>query len=108
MKRKYVIGVSPLTKAQEETFVSYLRDAKVAWWHWIKGMWLVSDRRGSLSASVIRDKLREISNGTRCMVMEVTDKTPWAGAGPKVGDKNMFKWMRETWNAEDDDSGDGR
>lgn len=105
MTRKFAVGVSVMTKAQEEAFVSYLKERRVAWWHWIKGMWLVVDRRDSLSAKEIRDKLKEISHGGRSLVMEVGDGSAWAGSGPKLDGKSMFKWMHETWSKADDGEG---
>ena len=105
MARKYAVGLSSLTPEQQKELIAFFKESRVAWWHWIPGMWLIVDRRRQLSPKAIRDKLREIAPSARSMVIEVKGKNSWAGSGPKLDEKNMFSWIRETWNKYDDGSG---
>jgi len=102
MTRRFVVGVSGMSKMQQTAFIEYLRSTRVAWWHWIDDMWLVVDRSGDLHVRKIRDKLRDISGPRRSLVIEVRHLGSWAGFGPSADDKNMFEWIRSTWKRPDD------
>jgi hypothetical protein len=44
MRRRYIVAVSGLTKDDEKLFLDFLKEKRLAWWHWIDGFWpLVSE-----------------------------------------------------------------
>jgi hypothetical protein len=93
MTRRYVVAVEEMTKPQEEEFLAYIRSERMGWWHWISNFWLLIDRHDAVTASAIRDKLREISEPSRCLVMQV-DHITWSGMR---NDPKMFEWIKSTW-----------
>lgn len=95
--KKFVVAINPLTEEQSNQITNLFRH-EYGWWHWIEGFWLVVDLRDTLTAKWIRDQVQEIAPKARTLVLEVTTPTRnWAGWGPSTPEKNMFKWIRETW-----------
>lgn len=99
MRRRYIVAVSGLTKDDEKLFLDFLKEKKLAWWHWIDGFWLLLDRRDAVSAVSLRDKLHELSSSRRSLVLEVGEDVTWAGFGPSK--QGMFRWIKETWKKKD-------
>ncbi|MGA2645754.1 MAG: hypothetical protein ABSF15_13660 [Candidatus Sulfotelmatobacter sp.] len=97
MKKRFVVGLASSTPQQEEAFKESL--LPLAWWHWVKTMWLIIDEDGILTAADLRDKVKECYPGVFSMVLELrSDGTDtWAGFGPKSEQKNMFTWMKNVW-----------
>jgi hypothetical protein len=93
MTRRYAVAVEGMTKQQEEEFIAYLREERMPWWHWIENVWLLVDRRDTITASAIRDKLRDIAHPHRCLVMQVEPKS-WSGVRD---DEKMFNWLKLVW-----------
>lgn len=97
MKTRFVIAVGPITEAQSEQISNLFRD-RYGWWHWIDGFWLVIDSTDTLTASWIRDQLDVILPGVRKLVLRVENTGNWAGFGPTAEDRDMFHWIRTTWD----------
>lgn len=98
MKKRFIICIDKSTKEQDLFFIEYLKTNKVAWWHWLSNTWLVSNTSGQLTASGLRDKLKEIFTGEHTLVFEITaTNDTWAGFGPQSDSKNMFAWLKTNW-----------
>jgi hypothetical protein len=90
------------TATQNEQFRSYLKGLKVGWWHWLSNCWLVTDSLDlpDLSASALRDKVKNVYGGINCLVLELrgeSDNDTWSGLGPKTEKKDMFRWLHDNW-----------
>lgn len=96
MSKMFVVGINNMTNDEAKQFINYIRDQKLAWWHWINNFWLLVDAYDTMSCSEIRDKLNLISHGKRNLVLEVSPKT-WSGFGPNSANKDMFKWIKNQW-----------
>ena len=98
MKKRYIVCIDNSNKEQDESFIAYIKEYGLGWWHWLSNVWLIVDKNGKLSAGEIRDKLRLIYVGEHTMVIEMrANGDTWAGFGPKSDDKNMFEWMKKNW-----------
>lgn len=98
MKKRFVICINDATKAQEEAFISFIRDHNLSWWHWLSNLWLLSDKEGKLTAAQIRDELKTIFYNKQNLVLEITnEKDTWAGFGPNTDERNMFTWLKKNW-----------
>jgi hypothetical protein len=101
MKRRYIVLLDEATKEQDDQLRNYIKENGLGWWHWLSNSWLLSDPRGTLSASEIRDKINEIYDGVHTIVIELyKGGDTWAGFGPKTEKKDMFRWFHETWKAD--------
>jgi hypothetical protein len=98
MKKRYVVLVEEATKAQDDAFLSWVREEKIGWWHWMSSAWLLSDSKGRFSAGEIRNKLKETHGTATTLVLELRNGgDTWAGYGPKRGEKSMFDWIKKAW-----------
>jgi len=95
MKRRYIVAVSGLSTDDEEKFLEFIKEKKLAWWHWIKGFWLIVDRRGQVNVTMLRDQLRRLASSRRGLVLEIPKDVTWAGFGPVK--EGMFEWIKKTW-----------
>lgn len=99
MRKKYIVAVDDATEDQRKEFKKYIKSTSCGWWHWISNFWLLTDPDGEFSCSEIRDKVKEYFPGLNCLVIEISNEgDTWSGFGPKGDDKNMFRWVRETWD----------
>jgi len=98
MKKRFVVLLDASSDKQDELFLAWLKEKNVGWWHWLTNSWLISNNRGHLTASEIRDKARDIY-GCNNFVIELqgTDDT-WSGFGPNADKRNMFEWIRDNWS----------
>jgi len=97
MKKRYVVAIDTGTKEQNDAFVKLLRERGLGWWHWLTNCWLITDSRGQLSASELRDKVQSTFQ-CNCLVLELRDgDDTWAGYGPQTEKRDMFKWLKENW-----------
>lgn len=94
--RKFSVAVERMSKEEQQAFVKFCRSKKLGWWHWIENFWLIVDNTDTLSVAEIRDKIREITGGTPCVVLAVREAGSWAGTKRKNKD-NMFDWVRKNW-----------
>ncbi len=97
MKRKFIVAAQGLTKSEQRDFISYLRAQKVAWWHWISGVWLIVDQGDQIELEDMRSHLRKTS-ASRAIAIEVGGDKEWAGFGPSGNGKDMFQWLHDAWD----------
>jgi hypothetical protein len=103
MKTRFVVsmGVPP---AQQSGFTEYLNQLRnihgwgFGWWHWLPGVWLITDVSGNFTAASLRDAIQKMFPDTESVVLELRqDGTDtWAAFGPKPP-KNMLTWLHENW-----------
>ncbi len=96
MKKRFLVAVSSVTSSDQEKINDLFRD-KYGWWHWIDGFWLVIDSKGELTPEVISNMINDAKPNARRLVMEINDWESWFGYGPNSEEKNMFRWLKETW-----------
>ena len=98
MKKRFVVMIETSSKEQNDSFLEWIKEERLGWWHWFQNVWLLSNSRGHLSASDIRDKLKEFYGTANTLVLELrgADDT-WSGRGPKNEKRNMFKWIKSNW-----------
>lgn len=98
MKKRFVVALDSHTDAQDLKFKEYVNNASLGWWYWIDGFWLLVDHDSALTATQLRKDLESIYSGVTLFVLEISgnDHT-WSGFGPNAPEKDMFKWLRETW-----------
>ncbi|CNF16496.1 Uncharacterised protein [Yersinia rohdei] len=98
MKKRFAVAIDSSTPEGNDAFIEFIRENGLGWWHWIENFWMISDRKGKLSASDIRDKIGEIYPGINTIVIELSeDGDTWSGYGPKKENKSMFTWLRNNW-----------
>ena len=97
MKRRFVVGTAVMSVEQTRAFADYLGEKGYGWWHWLHGMWLITDESEELEAETLRDKLNEIVPEGRNLVVMVEEKE-WAGFGPSTKKSDMFKWIQDEWD----------
>lgn len=97
----FIIATDELSKDESTKISDYVKSLKVAWWHWIDGLWLVSTNKKEISTSKLLDDVEKIvsSSNPNIIVMEV-DPITWSGYGPSNNSKNMFSWIHRNWNSE--------
>lgn len=98
MKKRFIVSLNNSTKAQDQLFVEYIMNNNLGWWHWLKNTWLLVDNSGRLSASELRDIVKDIFKNEHTLVIEIGNNSDtWAGYGPTSEDKNMFEWLKDQW-----------
>ena len=98
IRKRYIVAISKRTLEEDQTFIAFLKDEKVGWWHWMDNLWLITTSKEHFTASYIRDKIIELYESDRILVIELKDgKDTWSGKGPNSEDKNMFKWLKTAW-----------
>ena len=101
MKKRFIIFIEDSTKEQNDSLLDWIRSENIGWWHWFQGSWLLSNARGHLSASVIRDKLKQIYGTSNTFVIELNNGgDTWSGYGPDTDQKNMFTWIKKNWSSD--------
>lgn len=100
MSKRYIVLLQESTEENDNKFLEFIKSKYLGWWHWLPNSWLLSDATGNLSAPIIRDAVRESYSDVNSLVIELKpDGDTWSGFGPSSGDKDMFKWIKETWNS---------
>ena len=102
MRRRFVIGIDGETPHDVSAFNNYIQQQGFGWWHWFDNFWLLTTYDNTITAAAIRDKLVEISNRKRLIVIEITSII-WANFGPQgsdnnANDLNISKWLLEEWD----------
>jgi hypothetical protein len=98
MSKRYIVAVSNMTDEDEKNFIAFLREHKILWWRWIDGFWLLVDRSEKNMRASIRDHLHALPSSTRGLVIEIKPDDSWVGFGPRTADRDMFKWIKSTWD----------
>jgi len=103
MSNRYLVAVSSSTKPQNDSFIDFINSHGLAWWHWIDNFWLIVDRAGKLDVEKLREGVGNSFPGVHHLVIEQNANGDiWAGFGPKSEERNMFKWLHETWSKKGD------
>ena len=101
MKKRYIVCINNSNSYWEKKFVNYLKKNSLGWWHWIDGVWLVTDYYGRLSSEIIRNDLMDIFPNIRIMVIQLNQNgtDTWHSAGTASPEENekMFNWLHEFW-----------
>ncbi|MBP6739569.1 MAG: hypothetical protein KA146_06245 [Leptospiraceae bacterium] len=98
MKKRFIVCVTGSTDEEDMTFINFIKDNKLGWWHWISNVWLIVDSHGVFSVSELRDYVKEIFSGEHLLVIELNEQgDTWAGFGPATESKNMFDWIKKSW-----------
>ena len=98
MKKKFIIMIGEAPTKERDAITEYLRDSKYAWWHWLSDSWLVVDTSGEASPLSLTKLIGELAPGVHRLVFEILGDGNWYGFGPIEKEKNMFTWLRETWD----------
>ena len=100
MTRRFVIGVSELTRAEGQALRAYLSE-NGTWWHWIPNFWLFVANDDSMTPDQIRDYIRDTNPRAKCVVVNADGGGGWAGRGsPNASGKPMFQWVRNFWSGQ--------
>ncbi|AYZ32601.1 hypothetical protein [Serratia sp. FDAARGOS_506] len=99
MRRKYIVALDSSTAEQNEEFRKYIKKNGMGWWHWLNNFWLLTDSEGKKTAGDIRTDIRKFFPGIRLLVLQIDKEgDTWAGFGPNSDEKNMFTWLKSTWD----------
>lgn len=93
--RYFTVATTQLTDEQNAALVA--RWKGYPWWHYVANFWLIKDASGSLTASVLRDHVREVAPFAQAIVLEVRP-TDWAGLFPIEGPAR--DWLKNAWPPE--------
>lgn len=98
MKKRFVVLIESSSEEQNNSFLSWIRQERLGWWHWFQDAWLLSDPTGDQTAISVRDKVWECFPGSNTLVIELGEgEGTWSGFGPKSEKKDMFSWIRKNW-----------
>lgn len=99
MRRKFVVAVDSSTPEQAEKLGEYIKNNGLGWWHWLNNFWLLTDQYGKKTASDIRSDLKDIFPGVHLLVLQIDrEGDTWSGFGPSGDKKDMFAWLKSTWD----------
>jgi hypothetical protein len=102
MKKRFVVLIESSTKEQNEIFLNWIKSEGVGWFYWFQNAWLLTNIRGHLSASDIRDQVGHAYGQANTIVLELQGgNDTWAGFGPNTEKRDMFKWINANWNSGD-------
>ena len=100
MKKRYIVLLNSSVEEKDKEFLSFIKEHKLFWWHWLINSWLLIDSDGNLSTAQIRDKIKSIygkdEDGYN-LVIELKQQGEWAGFGPISKNRNMFTWIHKNW-----------
>ena len=98
MMKRFIVLLNDSSEDKNKQFLSFIKDHKLAWWHWLINSWLLIDYSANISAAEIRDNVKSTyGEEVHSLVMELKEPGEWAGRGPMSEDKNMFKWIEDYW-----------
>lgn len=99
--RRFVVVVNTGTTEQHKKFIAYLKSTGANWWHWLASAFLVIDKKNKETAASLRDAACDCYPTQNVLVLEIPPGDTWAGFGPSSATKNMFKWIKDHWDASD-------
>jgi hypothetical protein len=97
MRRRFVIAVDDIDKEQRRAITNIFR-GNGAWWHWIDNFWLYTTTDPAITVSQLRDEIKTAAPDATLIVLEFPKDITWAGYGPGGNEKNMYTWLKETWD----------
>jgi len=98
MTNTFIVATDNMSWEDENEFVSFLKDKKCGWWHWIENFWIIESDNDSITPKVIIDKLQKINPNVKKIALKVKDPIPWAGYGPETNSAKMFDWLKKKSN----------
>ena len=98
MKKRFVVIIESSTKEQNDSFLDWVKQENLGWWHWFQNAWLISNTTGTHTASSIRDKVNEFFPTKNTLVIGLKEgEGSWSGYGPNSEKRSMFKWLKTNW-----------
>lgn len=99
MRRKFAIAFDSSTNEQRAAFKEFVKANGLGWWYWINNFWLITDPDGKFTAASLREELSKIFPKVRLLVLSIDkEQDSWSGFGPKGEEKNMFTWLKTSWD----------
>ena len=96
MRNRYIVNITgEISKEKNEAFLQFIKNNKLAWWHWLSNTWLIVDTKSKIDLVSLRDKTKEIFKADN-LIIQVNDGK-WAGFGPNNEERNMFTWLKNNW-----------
>ncbi|WP_137923938.1 hypothetical protein [Cupriavidus sp. 2SB] len=94
MAKRFIAMVGEeVTKEQRDQVTAFVKSKGLGFWHWVGNVWLLTSSSDDLTASTLRDSIRDLTGGDpMVMVLEVEPKT-WAGFGLT----GRFEWIKKNW-----------
>jgi hypothetical protein len=94
MRREFVAAFSDDSESAINALAARL-DAlpNVAWCHYMKGLWQIVDRDGTMNPSDFRSEFRELLPNSHVIVFEIQPGSLWSGWVPT----GMAKWITDNW-----------
>jgi hypothetical protein len=98
MKKRFIVSVDNSSIEQQKVFMEYINKNNLGFWHYLANTWLLTDSRGVLACSELRDVVRDTFFNEHNLVIEISSTgDTWAGFGPKNDTENMFTWIKKNW-----------
>lgn len=98
MNKRVAIATDGFSPEQKTAFSKWVKSKGFGWWHWIQDFWLLTAPSERLDINEVINKLNEISPGSNKFVIEIPTPAYWTGFGPNTEERNMFTWLKETWD----------
>lgn len=99
MSYQFIVGLNSSTKEQNEYLLDFIKQHRMAWWHWIDNFWLLIDYDEKFSTVEVRDQLNKTHPGIHTIVIRLKEaSTNWAGFGPSSKERDMFEWLKNAWD----------
>lgn len=95
-----MIAADGMSADAEKSMLAFFKEHGLGWWHRIPNFWLITDPRGNMTATVLRDKIQDLrSPGAKAtLVMQIHEDITWAGLYPDGDSKHdEFDWLNQTW-----------
>lgn len=95
MTRRFMLMVDDATPPEQDAVTKYLQTLSYGFWHYFSDGWLIVDRSSTLTAPMLRDKLKQLVPGKTTLVVPMNNPAEWAG----FGTTENFQWLHDVWNA---------
>lgn len=97
MIRRFAVGANPMTDEEKATIQEWLRGT-CSWWNWINGLWLIRSDKDFHTTETIRDEFHKLAPDAHIIVIQIPSGDTWAGYGPYNEQRDMFRWINNTWD----------
>ena len=84
--RRFIVLLDSATPEHDKEFKKWVKERGFGYWHWLSQSWLLTSTDRYVTASDVRDKVMEIYDECRrLLVLELrgTGHDTWSGFGPK-------------------------
>lgn len=93
MRRQFILSITEDTPSVVNKMVERLTALNVGWCHYTKGLWLVVDAAGNVTAEKLRIEIRAAFPNAHLMVFDVPAGGTWSGWAPA----KMGPWLDSNW-----------